>query len=290
MGAEDEELAEELDSVTAIYGEDIVERIGERMLIVNIYTEHDAAEIMCKVEFTFPLKYPRVWPIVKVDVPAEAMRVEGRRAEERVREQFFACGSGRDCADNGVGHIVKEQEPRAIVYDIVEWLRNDDALIASCERRRARPSSESSHADGADTDEMQQCSSLSRCFVHGDKRTDRKSVFQAHLARVESEADVSRLMDALLMGNKRVREATHNIMAYRIGDVHGDYDDDGETAAGSRLLHLLKSARVVGVLVVVSRWYGGIHLGPDRFRHISNAARDLLEQNGYIQSSTHTKR
>lgn len=31
------------------------------------------------------------------------------------------------------------------------------------------------------------------------------------------------------------------------------------------------------VLVVVTRWYGGIHLGPDRFRHINNAARQVLQ-------------
>jgi putative IMPACT (imprinted ancient) family translation regulator len=31
-----------------------------------------------------------------------------------------------------------------------------------------------------------------------------------------------------------------------------------------------------GVLVVVSRWFGGIHLGPKRFAHITNVARDLL--------------
>lgn len=30
------------------------------------------------------------------------------------------------------------------------------------------------------------------------------------------------------------------------------------------------------VMVVVSRWYGGINLGPDRFKHINNVARILL--------------
>mmetsp|Transcript_5484 Transcript_5484/g.11567 ORF Transcript_5484/g.11567 Transcript_5484/m.11567 type:complete len:81 (-) Transcript_5484:80-322(-) len=34
---------------------------------------------------------------------------------------------------------------------------------------------------------------------------------------------------------------------------------------------------VLNVAVVVTRWFGGIHLGPDRFKHISNAARDVLE-------------
>lgn len=33
---------------------------------------------------------------------------------------------------------------------------------------------------------------------------------------------------------------------------------------------------VKNVVVVVSRWYGGIQLGPDRFRHINNAARQVL--------------
>ena len=38
---------------------------------------------------------------------------------------------------------------------------------------------------------------------------------------------------------------------------------------------------VENVIVVVSRWYGGIHLGPDRFKHINNCTRQILEENGY---------
>jgi hypothetical protein len=37
------------------------------------------------------------------------------------------------------------------------------------------------------------------------------------------------------------------------------------------------------VVVVVSRWYGGIQLGPARFAHINNAARELLGAHGYIK-------
>ena len=48
----------------------------------------------------------------------------------------------------------------------------------------------------------------------------------------------------------------------------------------------------MGQVVVVSRWFGGILLGPDRFKHINNAARSLLNTCGYIkgsgQSSSHT--
>ena len=59
---------------------------------------------------------------------------------------------------------------------------------------------------------------------------------------------------------------------------------DGETAAGSRLAHLLDIVQAEGVVVVVSRWYGGIQLGPDRFKHINNVARALLESTGAISA------
>mmetsp|Transcript_39437 Transcript_39437/g.88269 ORF Transcript_39437/g.88269 Transcript_39437/m.88269 type:complete len:124 (-) Transcript_39437:78-449(-) len=36
------------------------------------------------------------------------------------------------------------------------------------------------------------------------------------------------------------------------------------------------------VVVMVTRWFGGIHLGPDRFKHINNAARGVLEQGDFL--------
>ncbi len=50
----------------------------------------------------------------------------------------------------------------------------------------------------------------------------------------------------------------------------------------------LASAQILdvrNVLVVVSRWYGGILLGPDRFKHISNCARSILIQEAYTDTS-----
>lgn len=52
-------------------------------------------------------------------------------------------------------------------------------------------------------------------------------------------------MMSILLENNKIHHATHNIMAYRIiaqekGTYIQDYDDDGEAAAGGRLLHLLQ--------------------------------------------------
>lgn len=64
-----------------------------------------------------------------------------------------------------------------------------------------------------------------------------------------------------------------------------DCDDDGESAAGGRLLHLLELMGVWNAMVVVSRWYGGIHLGPDRFRIINQTARDAIVKAGFTQDA-----
>ncbi|KAF5303983.1 hypothetical protein FQA39_LY01768 [Lamprigera yunnana] len=122
-------------------------------------------------------------------------------------------------------------------------------------------------------------------IIHGPIIKDRKSVFQGHVCQIEDQHLVKDVMD-LLLENKKIAQATHNILAYRFllpnGSILQDCDDDGESHAGSRLLHLLQIVDVTNVLVVVSRWYGGIQLGPDRFRHINNAARQVLEQGGLL--------
>ncbi|KAJ1995750.1 hypothetical protein GGI25_000728 [Coemansia spiralis] len=113
----------------------------------------------------------------------------------------------------------------------------------------------------------------------------KKSVFIGHAAHVKSAEDVQNVL-SVLMENKKIAQATHNIMAYRIrmenGSISQDNDDDGETAAGKRLGHLLQLLEVENTMVVVTRWFGGTHLGPDRFKLINNAARQALETGGFL--------
>ncbi|XP_050798010.1 protein IMPACT isoform X3 [Gopherus flavomarginatus] len=124
---------------------------------------------------------------------------------------------------------------------------------------------------------------------HGNPISDRRSTFQAHLAPIVSPKQVKMVL-AKLYENKKIASATHNIYAYRIycedkQTYLQDCEDDGETAAGGRLLHLMQILNVRNVLVVVSRWYGGILLGPDRFKHINNCARNILVEYSYTSSA-----
>jgi len=126
-----------------------------------------------------------------------------------------------------------------------------------------------------------------------DALVDRKSVFVAHVATVTSVDQVQAVRRRLLQ-NKKIAKATHNILAYRIqhdtGVIAQDNDDDGETAAGGRLLHLLQILDVTNVVVIVSRWYGGIQLHADRFKDINNCARQALETFGYLDDSKKNKK
>ncbi|MBW0494159.1 hypothetical protein O181_033874 [Austropuccinia psidii MF-1] len=117
---------------------------------------------------------------------------------------------------------------------------------------------------------------------------DRKSIFIGHAVILNNPKDVPKILNQLL-SDKKISRASHNIVAWRCefnGCLHQDNDDDGETAAGSRMQHLLHLLNVQNVFVCVSRWFGGIHLGADRFKHINQVTRDALVISGLVQPSS----
>jgi len=85
----------------------------------------------------------------------------------------------------------------------------------------------------------------------------KKSRFIAHAVPVESPEEALAALGRL--GNPR---ATHNCWAYRIGDLFR-FSDDGEPAgtAGRPILSAIDGRSVDCVMVIVTRFYGGIKLG-----------------------------
>lgn len=126
-------------------------------------------------------------------------------------------------------------------------------------------------------------------WVISDPISEKKSVFVARAVVVSSPTQAQQYLGHLLATDKKVRNATHNINAWRIQGLNGatyqDCDDDGEDAAGGRLLHLMQLMDVWNGMVVVTRWYGGTLLGPDRFRLINTAARDALVKAGFTHEA-----
>jgi len=124
-------------------------------------------------------------------------------------------------------------------------------------------------------------------LVVAEPVTDRKSIFVGRACRISNSSEVPIILSHL-MADRRIARAAHPIInAWRCtvnGNLHQDNDDDGETAAGGRLAHLLQILEVDNVLVIVTRYFGGILLGADRFKHINQSARNALELGGFLDA------
>lgn len=114
----------------------------------------------------------------------------------------------------------------------------------------------------------------------GEPIADRKSKFVAHMARVHSLDEVFEVVNYLRRQRHIACAAHPTIWAYRFTDengvLHQDYDDDGEHGASVKMMFLLHQLNVDGYVVIVTRWWGGILLGPDRFKHIMEVSRKIL--------------
>lgn len=104
--------------------------------------------------------------------------------------------------------------------------------------------------------------------------SDRGSRYAVSGAPCCSAKEVDALLKAL-KSNRKFAKATHNSWAVLTADgpLKGD---DGESGAGLIILRMLERAGKRDHLIVVTRWYGGKHLGGDRFRHVQEAVRLYL--------------
>ena len=144
----------------------------------------------------------------------------------------------------------------------------------------------------------------------GETKTEQGSKFISYAVKINSVSEVRNLH---LHFKCKYGDATHIIAAYRIAGINKAYDedyvDDGETSAGRRILDFLIKEDKQNIMVIVIRYYGGVHLGGTRFdlihrlvkKAIKNLAaekmvksrlplRQLLEINKRSQSSKGTSR
>jgi putative IMPACT (imprinted ancient) family translation regulator len=88
-------------------------------------------------------------------------------------------------------------------------------------------------------------------------------------------ADEAKAFIEALKKTKKFAKATHNTWALITADGSLK-NDDGESGAAQIILKMLEREGLHEHIVVVTRWYGGKHLGGDRFRHVTDAVRIYL--------------
>ncbi|PXW72791.1 uncharacterized protein UPF0029 [Loktanella sp. PT4BL] len=91
-----------------------------------------------------------------------------------------------------------------------------------------------------------------------------------------ASADEARAFVKALCRRKKYAKATHNTWAVLLPDGPLK-NDDGESGAGMVILRMLEREGLEGHIIVVTRWFGGVKLGGDRFRRVQDAVRVYLD-------------
>ena len=92
---------------------------------------------------------------------------------------------------------------------------------------------------------------------------EKKSKFIANLIYIEGKEEAENIIKEY---KKRFHDARHNCYAYRVYDQNEIYEkssDDGEPSgtAGAPMLNLLQKNDLCNVIIIVTRYFGGILLG-----------------------------
>lgn len=118
--------------------------------------------------------------------------------------------------------------------------------------------------------------------------TEKKSRFIAHVYPVEKADEAEEIIGKL---KKQYWDARHNCYAYVIGDdtAMRRCSDDGEPqgTAGRPMLDILLGERLCNVLVVVTRYFGGVLLGTGGLiRAYQAATREGLAASDIIEKKS----
>ena len=112
------------------------------------------------------------------------------------------------------------------------------------------------------------------------EETIKKSRFIAHAARVNSQAESLDFYESVIDP-----QATHNCWAWRI-DFKVRSSDDGEPSgtAGRPMLNVIERRQMENVMVIVTRYFGGIKLGVGGLvRAYSGTTAKCLDKAGVVE-------
>ena len=110
--------------------------------------------------------------------------------------------------------------------------------------------------------------------------TDRGSKYAVTGIQATSKAEAVRAIKTLCR-KKKFAKATHNTWALLQADGTQIKNDDGESGAGAIILRMLVEKGIENTMIVVTRWYGGVHLGGDRFRHVKTCVQAYVDEFGH---------
>lgn len=122
------------------------------------------------------------------------------------------------------------------------------------------------------------------------KLTEKRSIFISYLKKVNNKEEAINFIDNI---KSKHHDAKHNVYAYSLDDAKTlKYSDDGEPSktAGAPILNLLSKNNLTDVVIVVTRYFGGILLGTGGLvRAYSECAKLALDEAGIIEKIPYIK-
>ena len=112
------------------------------------------------------------------------------------------------------------------------------------------------------------------------KLIEKKSIFISNLYYIETEEEANLLLKQI---EKKYYDAKHYCFAYRIQNgenIIERFSDNGEPSgtAGQPILNIIRGKELTNVLIVVTRYFGGILLGTGGLvRAYADSAKQVLE-------------
>lgn len=243
---------DEVEALSSIYGDEwcVIDE-ASRIFCIKISNEIEHLHLKACLQIILPHNYP------STSAPVFQINAAWLRGPERIK------------LDNSLEELCVENAGESVLYLLVEKIReflsetsqSRDAVELQ-DMKNMTAEDEVDDDDDDDDEDMPDFRTLKLDSEHadlfvdhtsdmelppikfGETITDRRSTFQPHLAPVVTPRQVRMVLDKLYE-NKKIASATHNIYAYRVycedkQSFLQDCEDDGETAAGGRLLHLLQ--------------------------------------------------
>lgn len=115
-----------------------------------------------------------------------------------------------------------------------------------------------------------------------------KSRFIGYAKPVESEEEALAFIEEI---SKKHYDATHNVYAYHLGDELQRFSDDGEPSgtAGIPVLEVIKKEELKNLVIVVTRYFGGIKLGGGGLiRAYTRGAKIAIDAAKIVDMTLHT--
>lgn len=122
-----------------------------------------------------------------------------------------------------------------------------------------------------------------------DEIVEKKSKFIGTLFYINSEEQAKEILTKI---KKQYYDARHNCFAYRVMTENGvveRFSDDGEPSgtAGGPMLNILVKNNMCNVLIVVTRYFGGILLGTGGLVRAYSDATSKVIQNATLANETY---